>query len=102
MSYKAVMCCDDAVGLVVCFCIAAAIPSCVFIECVHCFVWCVCGFVLGLAGCGDTYIRYIYDERSSSEFCIIRGVVTLQWLVVSACGIKFRSVASCGYLDAIQ
>ena len=102
MSYKDDMCYDDAVGLVVCFCIVAAIPSCVFVEDVHFFVWCVFKFVLGLAGCGDTYVRYIYDERSSREFCIFTGVVTLQWLVVSACVIRFRSVASCGYLDAIQ
>jgi len=101
MSYKDVMCRDDAVGLVVCFCISAAIPSCVFAEGVQCFVWCVFGLVLGLADCGDTYVCYIYDERSSSEFCIFRGLVTLQWLVVSACSIRFRSVASCGYLDAI-
>jgi len=26
------MCCDDAVGLVVCFCIAASFPSCVLLS----------------------------------------------------------------------
>ena len=78
MSYTDVMCCDDAVGLLACFCIAAAIPSCFFAEGVHCFVWCVFGYIIGLAGCGNKCVRYIYDERSSSEIFIFRGVVTLQ------------------------
>jgi len=96
------MCCDAAVGLVVCVCIAAAIPSCVFVECVHCFVRCVCGSGLGLVGCRTRCARYLYDERFSSEFCVFRGVVTLRRLFFSVFSIRFRSVARCGYMDANQ
>ena len=51
MSYEDVVCCDDVVRLFVCFCVAAAIPSCVFADRVPRFVWFVC-FVLDLGGCG--------------------------------------------------
>ena len=91
------MCCDDAVRFVVCFCIAAAILSCVLAKGVHCFLLCVCEYVLGLDSCGNMYVRYyLYDVRTSSGLCIVRRVVALQWLVVSDFSIRFRSVASCG------
>ena len=96
MSYEDVLGCDDEVGLVVCICIAMAIPSSVLAKGVLCSVWCVCGTSPSMNGCGIWCVSCFYGVRSVSGVCFIRRIITLQWFVISAFSIRVKDVASRG------
>ena len=83
MSYEDVVGCDDEVGLVVCICIATAIPSSVFAKCVLYLLWCVCGAGPGLDGCGCWCVRCFYGVSFARTGYIIGKIITVRCCIIS-------------------